>query len=116
MNRENHTWTARDQNVVARQQNSLRNLKDTLTYLSDPDAQIRYKQAVPFVHIPWELFAQLEHYTRLRRNTAWFQTFFSEAELTALFVLCDAMKAFFEHAHARESYQMSLLSSHILLG
>ena len=51
--------------------NAKRQLVDLLLTLSDFEAQQRYKEAVPFVHVPVELMEQLSSYTRRGQRSGW---------------------------------------------
>lgn len=51
--------------------NAKRQLVDLLLTLSDFEAQERYKEAVPFVHVPVELMEQLSSYTRRGQRSGW---------------------------------------------
>jgi hypothetical protein len=51
-----------------------RKLVDVLFNLSDFEAQERYKEAVPFVHVPIELMEQLSQFTADRsQKTDWYE-------------------------------------------
>jgi hypothetical protein len=47
------------------QYNTRQNLLRTRADLSDEGSQQRYKQVVPFVHVPMEFLAQWDAYARL---------------------------------------------------
>jgi hypothetical protein len=66
------------------QQNSLENLARTLRDLSSLDRQLKYKAAVPFVHVPVELIAQWDNHARMSREVSWFRELFTQQELDAM--------------------------------
>jgi hypothetical protein len=66
------------------QKNSLDQLRGTLDHLASPERQIAYKKAVPFVHVPAELFAQWDNHARMLREVDWFRVLFSEEDRAAI--------------------------------
>ena len=67
------------------QKNTLSSLVLTLEYLADFDRQRRYKNAVPFVHIPIELAAQWENYPRLlKEKRGWFIDILTQDQIGAI--------------------------------
>lgn len=67
------------------QYNTIDQLLDVLECLGDPQAQICYKNTVPFVHIPEELFSQWENYPRLAEEERdWFMEIFSARQIESL--------------------------------
>jgi hypothetical protein len=67
------------------QKNMRKNLMHTLENLSDQKCQVKYKQAVPFVHVPRELLAQWDEYSRLLKERCdWFIKGLTQHELAAL--------------------------------
>jgi hypothetical protein len=59
---------------TSRIENMKRQLVDVLFNLSDFEAQERYKEAVPFVHVPIELMEQLSQFTAERsQKTDWYE-------------------------------------------
>ena len=63
--------------------NSRRNMLDTLRYLSCPDRQQEYHDAVPYVHVPVELACQWDQYSSLMREQQWFRDSLASTELDA---------------------------------
>jgi hypothetical protein len=66
------------------QDNSLGHLRRTLSDLADAARQRRYKQAVPFVHVPSELLEQWAGHARLLNEQEWFRGCFSNDQIAAL--------------------------------
>lgn len=60
------------------QENSRFNLINTLDYLGSKDNQIRYKKAVPFVHIPYELICQWD--AHFIKDQLWFKRIRTEQQ------------------------------------
>jgi len=75
---------AEDAMISELQKNSLGQLRRTLEDLASRERQIAYKRAVPFVHVPIELFVQWDNYTRLLAEADWFAALFSESHRAAL--------------------------------
>jgi hypothetical protein len=87
-----------DNDMNELQRNTLSNLKRTLSDLASLERQLQYKQAVPFVHIPIELLAQVCNYARLGEEAAWFQELFSAPELAEITALRNNLQALFKHS------------------
>lgn len=66
------------------QKNSLDQMARTLSDLASSERQLAYKKAVPFVHVPIELFAQWDSYVRMLGEADWFSALFSESERAAI--------------------------------
>ena len=73
--------------------NMLNNLSRTLLDLSSAERQIKYKAAVPFVHVPRELHAQWDDYGRMLREVALFRDSFSGAHRKAMIRFDKVMEA-----------------------
>lgn len=56
---------------------------ETIHVFASPDRQSKYKNSVPFVHVPRELVAQFDSYRNLR-SREWYIGIWSEPELKAL--------------------------------
>jgi hypothetical protein len=82
--------------------NARANLERTLQDLSDPDRQLRYKEQVPFVHVPLELLEQWSGHRRLLREQAWFRDVFDPEQLEQLQAF-DRIVAEHEHALGRRT-------------
>ena len=63
--------------------NSRRNMLETLRDLSCVDRQRKYRDAVPYVHVPVELACQWDQYSLLMREQQWFRDSLAPAELAA---------------------------------
>ena len=61
--------------------NAKRQLVDLLLTLSDFEAQQRYKDAVPFVHVPVELMEQSSSYTRRGQRSGWREAVIGDASV-----------------------------------
>jgi hypothetical protein len=75
------------------QRNSLANLKSTLMDLGSDEQQRRYKESVPFVHVPIELAAQCAAYTH-QLGQAWYRKLFDADEVRALSGLFAMVRAY----------------------
>ncbi len=64
------------------QKNSKLNLIMTLTYFSSKEEQVRYKKAVPFVHIPIEIMEQW--LSGFLPEQEWFREIFTKEEFVTL--------------------------------
>ena len=62
--------------------NIRRQVEDFFELLSSKEQLIRYKNAVPFVHIPNELIAQWNSYSRIKQS--WYKEIWSTKELRDL--------------------------------
>ena len=72
----------------------------TLEDWSDQERQVRYKQSVPFVHVPRELLAQWDQYSRLMKvRQAWFIESLTDGELAAMATFDTEVAAFDFEVH-----------------
>lgn len=69
--------------MTERQQNVEWQVLDALKNFASAEKQLKYKDAVPFVHIPIELMAQWSNFHNYR-NHDWYQQIWAPAELKSL--------------------------------
>jgi hypothetical protein len=77
--------------MTERQQNVKWQVLDALKNFASAEKQMKYKDKVPFVHIPFELMAQW-NYFRDNRNQDWYQQIWTPAELKSLDEFSAALK------------------------
>ena len=64
--------------------NSWWQLRKTLLDLSSAERQRKYKNAVPFVHVPEELLEQWSNHSRMLREVPWFRSLFTSEQAMTL--------------------------------
>ena len=75
------------------QKNSRTNLLRMIRDIASSERQREYKDKVPFVHVPIELLAQWDGYSRLiHEKRAWFVDIFTQDELSALIMFDVAVR------------------------
>ncbi|MEL6547063.1 MAG: hypothetical protein AAFQ82_20725, partial [Myxococcota bacterium] len=80
---------------VELQKNSRAHLIEALENLSSFDAQKRYKEIVPFVHVPDELIAQWDSYASLvRESRDWFLEILNDEQRKAMMKFDAAVNAY----------------------
>lgn len=78
------------------QKNSRAQLIETLENLSSFERQRRYKEIVPFVHVPEELIAQWDSHARLLRESRdWFLEIVDDDERSAMARFDSAVNAYY---------------------
>lgn len=77
--------------------NTIDQLFDVIEYFGDPKDQIRYKNAVPYVHIPEELFNQWERFPRLAKERRdWFMDIFSAQQIESILDFNKAVEGYWK--------------------
>ncbi|MEL6340389.1 MAG: hypothetical protein AAFQ65_10805 [Myxococcota bacterium] len=86
---------------LERQKNSRAQLLEALENLSSFAKQRRYKEIVPFVHVPDELIAQWDSHARLvRESTEWFLETLSDDERAAMIRFDEVVNVYYYQSDA----------------
>ncbi|MEM6533199.1 MAG: hypothetical protein AAF654_11270 [Myxococcota bacterium] len=99
-------------------------LRGTLEDLASFERQIKYKEAVPFVHITAELYEQWDSYMRkINDRVRWFSETLSAEETVAMREFDDVMEAFWRKnlpdvpaIHERQGWKEIAEKASVLLG